>query len=248
MTDSQDPSADSARQQRLRFVFREIDFDGTGNVYTAELLELLSPRLTFRGAWTDELNNEVVEQLDGDGHLKVDADLFVSAYAVALPAEQVDFDSAVDEILAVAHRLCMERQSVEEARASAEATVDTSNTSSDPPAPSQPSTNPKARAGWKNKPPLAPSVAGGNPKAQGWKTSSNPKSEAGRRPGGRSKRSGSESSVGSAADSAVRDRSGSAVKRRYVIGARLVKGLVMRVDTGSKAKTTGARAAPFGAL
>ena len=87
MTDSQDPSADSARQQRLRFVFREIDFDGTGNVYTAELLELLSPRLTFRGAWTDELNNEVVEQLDGDGHLKVDADLFVSAYAVALPAE-----------------------------------------------------------------------------------------------------------------------------------------------------------------
>ena len=248
MTDSQDPSADSARQQRLRFVFREIDFDGTGNVYTAELLELLSPRLTFRGAWTDELNNEVVEQLAGNGHLKVDADLFVSAYAVALPAEQVDFDSAVDEILAVAHRLCMERQSVEEARASAEATVDTSNTSSDPPAPSQPSTNPKARAGWKNKPPLAPSVAGGNPKAQGWKTSSNPKSEAGRRPGGRSKRSGSESSVGSAADSAVRDRSGSAVKRRYVIGARLVKGLVMRVDTGSKAKTTGARAAPFGAL
>ena len=147
MTDSQDPSADSARQQRLRFVFREIDFDGTGNVYTAELLELLSPRLTFRGAWTDELNNEVVEQLDGDGHLKVDADLFVSAYAVALPAEQLDFDSAVDEILAVAHRLRRERHSVEEAGASAEATVDTSNTSSDPPAPLQPSTNPKARAG-----------------------------------------------------------------------------------------------------
>jgi len=93
------------RAGRLAAVFEVFDLDGSGAIGSDELQKLGTARRTLgqkKGEWTPEQNARLVAKMDQDGDGGIDKQEFVNYFAEALPKAQFDFDTVVDQFMAVA--------------------------------------------------------------------------------------------------------------------------------------------------
>jgi len=79
------------RDGRLKFVFKRVDFDGSGYIDAAELMKLgHSRRMSGHKQcdWTAERNDALVKKIDINGDGRISADEFTRHFNCALPRDK----------------------------------------------------------------------------------------------------------------------------------------------------------------